>query len=98
MLTFRRHLWTLTPISVFQVVIIVDVASPDQIPQLMAHFTESPFYSRFRSKRQEDQQECITSVVHHLCGEGILEDERYKEFMDGFPESVQVSIACRNAY
>ena len=29
--------------------------------------------------------------VYHICGEGVLEDERYKEFMNGFSDETHVS-------
>lgn len=55
----------------------------------MSYFTESPFYSQFRSKT-EDGKESPVSAVFHLCGEDVLEDARYKEFMNGFANSVNV--------
>ena len=30
-------------------------------------------------------------AVYHLCGEDVLEDERYKEFMNGFSDETHVS-------
>ena len=74
-----------------QVVLILDIASSDQIPQLAAHFSESPFYRRFRSKAVEDTKEYTVSTIFHLCGEDVLENPQYIEFMDGFPESTNVS-------
>ena len=44
----------------------------------MAYFTDSPFYRKFRSKREEDLQEYVVSTVIHLCGDNVLEDPRYQ--------------------
>ena len=69
-------------------VIIADINTPDQIPQLMTEFTDSPFYRQFRSTRKEDIEQYSVSAVYHLCGEEVLEDARYKEFMNGFPDTL----------
>ena len=75
-----------------KVCIILDVATPDQIPELMSHFTESPFYRQFRSKDEKDAEQYCVSAVFHLCGDEVLEDPMYKEFMSGFPETTNVSV------
>ena len=71
--------------------IVVDIASPDQIPELVEYFTQSPFYRQFQSKSEKDAQEYTVSVVHHVCGDDVLEDPRYKEFMNNFSEATHVS-------
>lgn len=63
------------------VVVILDVPSPSYIPSLINSFTRSPLYSKIWSRTPE----YTVSSVFHLCGEGVLEDERYIEFMNGFP-------------
>lgn len=69
---------------------ILDVPTPEHIPELVASFTENPFYARFRSKAEEDAKEYHVHAVFHLCGPGVLEDERYKAFMRGFADGVHV--------
>jgi len=36
-------------------------------------------------------EEHIVRIVHHLLGDGVLEDERYKTFMTGFGSQAHVS-------
>lgn len=72
--------------------IILDIPSPAHIPALVSAFTDSLFYAKFRSHRDEDREEFAVNVVYHLCGEGVLEDDRYKEFMRGFSSHTHVSL------
>lgn len=71
-----------------QVIIILDIPSPDHIPSVTASFQTSPFYHQFRSKQCDDYS---VHAVFHLCGPRVLEDARYKDFMGGFGDSVHVS-------
>lgn len=57
----------------------------------MASFTESPFFSRYRSKDDETRKLHPVHAVYHMCGDGVLEDEQYKAFMNGFPDDTHVS-------
>ncbi|OSX63293.1 hypothetical protein POSPLADRAFT_1045665 [Postia placenta MAD-698-R-SB12] len=77
------------------VTMILDVPTPEHIPELVASFTENPFYARFRSKAEEDAKEYHVHAVFHLCGPGVLEDERYKAFMRGFADGVHHLISSR---
>ena len=77
--------------SLLQVVVVLDTPTIGHIPVLTSTFTESSFFAKFRSKCQEDISEYAVRVVFHLCGEGVLEDERYKTFMNGFAPDVEVS-------
>lgn len=77
--------------------LIVDVPSPAYIPSLIASFTESSFFSKYRSRTVEGRKEHPTHVVFHLCGEGVLEDERYKAFMNGFSDETHVSMVRLHA-
>ncbi|OJT01745.1 Zinc phosphodiesterase ELAC protein 2 [Trametes pubescens] len=83
------------PSEVAQAVLIVDVPSPAYIPSLMASFTESPFFSKYRSRTAEGRKEHPTHAVFHLCGEGVLEDERYKAFMNGFSDETYHIVSSR---
>ncbi|KAM5533878.1 hypothetical protein V8D89_012418 [Ganoderma adspersum] len=67
-----------------QAVLILDVPTVAHIPTLVASFTDSPFFSRYRSKDEAIRKEQPLYAVYHICGAGVLEDERYKEFMNGF--------------
>ncbi|KAK7437378.1 hypothetical protein VKT23_018623 [Stygiomarasmius scandens] len=83
------------PSEVPGVVIIADVPTPDHIPSLAETFSKSPFFSKFRSTRPEDLQEYVVRVIYHVCGDGVLEDERYLEFMQGFGPQVNHVVASR---
>lgn len=60
------------------------------IPALLTSFENSPFYAKFRSKKPEDLKDYVVRSVFHICGKGVLEDERYTAFMNGFVPSVHV--------
>ncbi|KAI0330270.1 hypothetical protein GY45DRAFT_1354004 [Cubamyces sp. BRFM 1775] len=83
------------PSEVEQSVIILDVPTPAHIPSLVASFTESPFFSRYRTKSEAERAKHPVHAVFHLCGEGVLEDERYKEFMNGFSDETHHIISSR---
>jgi ribonuclease Z len=72
--------------------LVIDCPSPSHIPSLVASFSEG-FYSKFHSAREEDTAQYSVRSVFHICGEGVLEDERYKEFMRGFRDDAHV---CSN--
>ncbi|KZT10496.1 uncharacterized protein LAESUDRAFT_810112 [Laetiporus sulphureus 93-53] len=78
-----------------KVMLLLDVPTPTHIPQVVATFTENPFYSRFHSKSENDQSEYRVHIIYHLCGPGVLEDERYKAFMRGFANHVNHQISSR---
>lgn len=69
---------------------IFDVPSPDHIPSLVSAFAETAFYSRLCSKREEDRKDYLVHAIFHLCGNDVLEDNRYKEFMNKFSDAVHV--------
>ncbi|RPD65585.1 hypothetical protein L226DRAFT_479775 [Lentinus tigrinus ALCF2SS1-7] len=83
------------PTEAPQAVLILDVPTPAHIPSLLASFTESPFFAKYRSKAADVRKEYPMHAVYHLCGEGVLEDERYKEFMNGFSEETHHLISSR---
>lgn len=70
--------------------VLLDVPTPSHIPDVVKSFTQNPFYSKFHSNPATDPREPVVHVVYHLCGKGVLEDERYKAFMRGFPEDTHV--------
>ncbi|CCM00813.1 uncharacterized protein FIBRA_02855 [Fibroporia radiculosa] len=78
-----------------QVMLLLDVPTPDHIPELIASFTENPFYARFRSKLEKDWDDYGVHLVFHLCGLGVLEDERYKAFMRGFADGAHHLVSSR---
>ncbi|KAI0341479.1 hypothetical protein BDW22DRAFT_1359055 [Trametopsis cervina] len=75
-----------------KVVMVIDVPNQDYISSLSTGFTESSFYRQFWSKSEDEYS---VSTIFHLCGEGVLEDPRYQDFMNRFPESVHHVIAAR---
>ncbi|KAG5640501.1 hypothetical protein DXG03_008289 [Asterophora parasitica] len=76
-------------------IIILDIPTTTHIPALLSSFADSPFYAKFRSQRPEDVKEYSVRSVFHLCGKGVLEDERYIAFMNGFAPSTHHIIASR---
>ena len=70
---------------------IFDIPTPDHIAPLVSAFNQSAFYTKLRSKREEDRTEYFVQSIFHLCGDDVLEDPRYKEFMNGFSDEVHVS-------
>ncbi|KAI9458853.1 hypothetical protein BJY52DRAFT_1267524 [Lactarius psammicola] len=71
-----------------KVVMILDVPTPDHIESLASAFA-APAYSNFRVKNPDNRKDYTVHVIHHLLGSGVLEDERYKSFMDGFSNDTQ---------
>ncbi|KAJ7493248.1 hypothetical protein B0H11DRAFT_2394589 [Mycena galericulata] len=76
------------------VVIVLDIPSPGYVASLVSSFEESPFCAKLRSSRPEDVAECAVRTVVHLCGEGVLQDVRYNQFMNGFPPSAHHIISA----
>lgn len=50
---------------------------------------ESSFLSQLRGVESSDY---VVRVIFHMCGDGVLEDERYKAFMRGFGPDVRVRL------
>ncbi|PCH45067.1 hypothetical protein WOLCODRAFT_155082 [Wolfiporia cocos MD-104 SS10] len=78
-----------------QVLLLLDVPSPEHIPSLVASFENNPFYAKFRSKSAKDRSEYSVHVVSHLCGPGVLGDESYKAFMQGFADDTHHVVSSR---
>ncbi|KAL0575576.1 hypothetical protein V5O48_006392 [Marasmius crinis-equi] len=76
-------------------VLILDVPTPAHIPSLTEPFANSTFFKRFRSNAREDNTEFAVRSVFHICGNGVLDDERYKAFMNGFCDSTHHIVASR---
>lgn len=75
--------------------LVLDVPSPSYIPSLMASFAESSYFAKFRSKSEEDMKEYNVNAIFHMCGDGVLENEEYKRFMNGFSDATHVSRSRR---
>ena len=71
-----------------KVVIILDVPTPDHIDSLVSAFS-TPAYSPFRVKLSAHRKDYVVHVIYHLLGPNVLEDERYKSFMNGFGDETQ---------
>ena len=78
-----------------QAVLILDTPSREHIQSLASSFTDGSFFARFRSKQDKEVKDFPVCVVFHLCGDGVLEDDRYKSFMSGFGLDVHV---CSDSY
>ncbi|KAJ7035558.1 hypothetical protein C8F04DRAFT_1258768 [Mycena alexandri] len=68
-------------------VIILDIPSPSYIPSLRDSFTRSTFYSKLLSKGSNVRS------IFHTCGQGVLEDGAYVDFMNAFPPTANHIIS-----
>ena len=68
---------------------VFDVPTPQHIPSLVSAFENSAFYSHFVGV--EHRKEYMVHAIFHLCGQGVLEDERYKSLLAKFAPDVHVS-------
>ena len=75
----------------FKSILILDVPTTAYVPSLIASFADSPFFSPYRSKDEATRRQHPLFAVYHLCGPGVIEDERYKSFMSGFSDETYVS-------
>jgi len=78
--------------QLYKVVIILDVPTPDHIQSLVSAFS-APAYSPFRVKMPAHRKDYVVHVIYHLLGSNVLEDERYKSFMNGFADDTQHLIS-----
>ncbi|KAF7357027.1 hypothetical protein MVEN_01039300 [Mycena venus] len=78
-----------TPPLNLTVVIILDVPSPSYVASLLDSFTRSPLY---RDGQSQSPKYTIHSIFH-LCGDGVLDDARYVEFMNNFPRGTNHIIS-----
>ncbi|TBU28507.1 hypothetical protein BD311DRAFT_722416 [Dichomitus squalens] len=78
-----------------QSIIILDVPTSAYIPSLMASFADSPFFSQYRSKEETARRQHPVYAVYHMCSTDVLEDERYKSFMNGFSDETYHIVSSR---
>ena len=71
-----------------QVVMIFDIPTPEHISSLTSAFEKSTFYNQFLGPKEG--KDYTVNSIFHLCGEGVLEDDRYKAFLAGFAPDVNV--------
>jgi ribonuclease Z len=82
-------------------VLVLDTPTLAHIPGLVSGFADSEPFARYLWKYTEGSKEHMVRAVFHLCGENVLEDERYKAFMNGFGPEVHVCISkytCQGTY
>ncbi|KIK93173.1 hypothetical protein PAXRUDRAFT_829230 [Paxillus rubicundulus Ve08.2h10] len=77
------------------VVLVLDTPTLGHIPGLISGFTDSEPFARYLWKYTEGCKEHVVRAVFHLCGENVLEDERYKVFMNDFGPEVHHIVASR---
>jgi ribonuclease Z len=78
--------------DLYKVVMILDVPTPDHIESLVSAFS-TPAYSPFKVKIPAHRKDYVVHVIYHLLGSNVLEDERYKSFMNGFADDTQHLIS-----
>ncbi|KAH7921559.1 hypothetical protein BV22DRAFT_1038537 [Leucogyrophana mollusca] len=74
------------------VILLLDIPTRSHIPSLLSSFTGSAAFAKYQTRETVDH---ALRTVFHICGEGVLEDERYKTFMNGFGEKVHHVVASR---
>lgn len=78
--------------QIVKLIIILDIPTPSHIASLVDSFERSSFYRKLRSNHPDDLAEVSVRSVFHICGEGVLEDERYGAFMRGFSSETEVEF------
>jgi ribonuclease Z len=66
---------------------VLNCPSPDFIQPLIDQFAHGTWYSKFGMDLPDEHK---VRTVFHVCGRGVMEDYRYREFMHFFPADVQV--------
>lgn len=80
--------------GILQAILVLDVPTTSHIPSLLSTFTNSDYYRHFRSKGLTDSGDFSdVGIIYHVLGEGVLEDRRYGEFLQGFNDNVHVSTS-----
>ena len=68
--------------------LLLDTPTLAHIPDLLAGFADGGPFAKYHQVGSKDY---VLKVVYHLCGDDVLEDERYKSFMNQFGPDVHVS-------
>ncbi|KAH7882444.1 hypothetical protein F5I97DRAFT_1961874 [Phlebopus sp. FC_14] len=77
------------------VVLILDTPTLEHIPGLLSGFFNSGPFAKYRWKESSGPDDHIVRAVFHLCGDGVLEDDQYKSFMNEFGPETHHIIASR---
>ncbi|KAI0058634.1 hypothetical protein BV25DRAFT_1212589 [Artomyces pyxidatus] len=77
------------------VVIVLDVPTQAHIDSLTSSFSGT-FLGSLRSKGAEDRKRHAVHIIYHFLGEGVLEDNRYKVFMNGFADETHHLVTSRH--
>ncbi|KAG2011926.1 3' tRNA processing endoribonuclease, variant 2 [Coprinopsis cinerea AmutBmut pab1-1] len=75
-------------------VVVLDVPEKRYLGSLEKWFAEGVI-GRVRSRKEEDEKEYSVKAVFHMLGEGVLEDPRYIEFMNGFRDGVDHLVTSK---
>ena len=76
-----------------QAFLILDIPSPAHINSLVNSFKESELYRKIWSEdgtSPPSVPDLELRAIYHLCGDGVLKDSRYKNFLNGFGPHVHV--------
>ncbi|KAI6012153.1 hypothetical protein BKA83DRAFT_4370844 [Pisolithus microcarpus] len=74
------------------IVLLLDIPTLAHIPSLLAGFADGGPFAKYRQLNSKDHD---VRVIHHLCGDGVLEDERYRALMNEFGPDVHHLVASR---
>jgi len=84
-----------------QAFLILDIPSPAHINSLVNSFKESELYRKIWSEdgtSPPSVPDLELRAIYHLCGDGVLEDSRYKNFLNGFGPHVHVRRSIISIY
>ncbi|KIJ61498.1 hypothetical protein HYDPIDRAFT_31363 [Hydnomerulius pinastri MD-312] len=77
------------------VVLLLDAPTVAHIPGLLSGIADSGPFAKYRWKNSEGSKDHVVRAIFHLCGEDVLEDVRYKSFMNEFGPDVHHIVASR---
>jgi ribonuclease Z len=75
--------------------LVIDTPTRAHLPPLIDAFSSSAFLRQFQKGESDSGQvesEYVLRTVFHLCGDSVLEDPRYIDFMNNFEPDTYVSI------
>ena len=75
-----------------QVVLLFDTPTLAHISPLLSSFVDSGHFAKYLWNHAKDSKQHKVRAIFHLCGDEVLEDERYKRFMNDFGPEVHVCI------
>jgi ribonuclease Z len=80
-----------------QAILLLDIPSPAHIDPLVSSIKGSQFYKKLlkdNNGSSSASDDIELKAIYHICGDGVLEDDVYKAFMNAFRPDVNVRLFC----